>query len=497
LTKGLYNYNMRGQLTRITSNGSVAEYQDATLPDGSDNNGQIRREIAVWSGAQTTYTYDSLHRLSSWASSMYGTEVYSYDGFGNRTDVPYGANAWNNWIAAYTHDANGNVTGMPNLTLEYDVENRIRRATHATNGYEEYLYDPANQRIAKGELVTFYDVFGKRMAQYKLGNPGWTGEPRLAFYVEGNVTTYTYFQGKILESGRLGSMGAAFNPYGAPKTALAEADGFATYWRDQKTGLDYAINRYYHSALGRFTSPDPYMASGGPGAPQSWNRYAYAENDPINWMDPQGLVRCKGDGEDQYRFGGSACSAPGIESPQTYEQVGTGAGGPPDGVTERDKKFIRDVQGALPRWKELSSAIRSAVSKDSIFAPEMVDCMAGLESTWDPQSDGPGTRTGLFQYDRAGWEGDTDIPYSIANVQDIEKSVKAVLSGLAWRYEASLKHRPDRTARQHLARAFSLFNGEDVKYGEYGYGYAILDCAANISNGFAMGFAEIWELTHP
>jgi RHS repeat-associated protein len=252
----------------------------------------LRREIAVSSGMQTTYTYDSLHRLSSWASSVYGTEVYSYDGFGNRTDVPYGASAWNNRIAAYTHDANGNVTGMPNLTLEYDVENRIRRATHATNGYEEYLYDPANQRIAKGELVTFYDVFGNRMAQYKLGNPGWTGEPRLAFYVEGNVTTYTYFQGKILESGRLGSMGAAFNPYGVPKTALAEGDGFATYWRDQKTGLDYAINRYYHSALGRFTSPDPYMASGGPGVPQSWNRYAYVQNDPVNFADPAGLFRC-------------------------------------------------------------------------------------------------------------------------------------------------------------------------------------------------------------
>jgi RHS repeat-associated protein len=128
------------------------------------------------------------------------------------------------------------------------------------------------------------------MAQYKLGNPGWTGEPRLAFYVEGNVTTYTYFQGKILESGRLGSMGAAFNPYGAPKTALAEGDGFATYWRDQKSGLDYAINRYYHSALGRFVSPDPYMASGGPGVPQSWNRYAYVEGDPVNYYDPGGLI---------------------------------------------------------------------------------------------------------------------------------------------------------------------------------------------------------------
>lgn len=31
------------------------------------------------------------------------------------------------------------------------------------------------------------------------------------------------------------------------------------------------------------------MASGGPADPQSWNRYAYQENDPVNWVDPSGL----------------------------------------------------------------------------------------------------------------------------------------------------------------------------------------------------------------
>ena len=54
-------------------------------------------------------------------------------------------------------------------------------------------------------------------------------------------------------------------------------------------GLDYAVNRYYSSALGRFVTPDPYLASGGTADPGSWNRYVYAASDPVNGFDPEGL----------------------------------------------------------------------------------------------------------------------------------------------------------------------------------------------------------------
>ncbi len=64
---------------------------------------------------------------------------------------------------------------------------------------------------------------------------------------------------------------------------------FTTKERDSETGLDYFGARYYGSALGRFTSPDPLFAT--PLHiinPQRWNMYAYAVNNPLFFTDPDG-----------------------------------------------------------------------------------------------------------------------------------------------------------------------------------------------------------------
>jgi RHS repeat-associated protein len=84
---------------------------------------------------------------------------------------------------------------------------------------------------------------------------------------------------------------ASYYPYGEEETPTAnDTQKFATYTRDSATGLDYAQNRYYASQIGRFTTADPYVASGGSEAPQGWNRYAYVQNDPVNYGDPSGLT---------------------------------------------------------------------------------------------------------------------------------------------------------------------------------------------------------------
>jgi RHS repeat-associated protein len=59
--------------------------------------------------------------------------------------------------------------------------------------------------------------------------------------------------------------------------------------RDDATGLDHTGWRKYENRSGRWTSTDPYGASMSTANPQSFNRYAYVQNDPANFVDPSGL----------------------------------------------------------------------------------------------------------------------------------------------------------------------------------------------------------------
>jgi len=82
---------------------------------------------------------------------------------------------------------------------------------------------------------------------------------------------------------------------------------FTSKERDNETGLDYFLARYYSSTQGRFTSPDEFR--GGPrelyvlgsgdeekqalpyaeiANPQSINKYTYVYNNPLRFVDPDG-----------------------------------------------------------------------------------------------------------------------------------------------------------------------------------------------------------------
>jgi uncharacterized protein RhaS with RHS repeats len=65
---------------------------------------------------------------------------------------------------------------------------------------------------------------------------------------------------------------------------------------DKETGLYYYRARYHDPVEGRFISKDPIGFEGG------INLYAYVQNNPINWIDPDGLSKTKGiqQGNDEY-----------------------------------------------------------------------------------------------------------------------------------------------------------------------------------------------------
>jgi RHS repeat-associated protein len=63
---------------------------------------------------------------------------------------------------------------------------------------------------------------------------------------------------------------------------------YTSYERDGNGG-DEAMMRRYTGKWHRFAQPDPYDGSYDLTNPQSFNRYAYVQNDPVNFVDPLGL----------------------------------------------------------------------------------------------------------------------------------------------------------------------------------------------------------------
>ncbi len=304
-------YNKLFQLRTLTQTGRTITY---TYPDGT-NNGKITSQTYSDTGETVQYTYDSLNRFATATGTSPAAwgQTFVYDGFGNLTNrIPSGgapsspatpADPLTNRLIGYSYDNNGNSLSIGNI---YDTENRL---ISALSGNVKYAYDGANKRIwvgnfSSGQLtsgqVFFYGLNGKKLGAYT-PNITYTGQvpQSIVFNRDFAATLNTYFGASLVSQGgtafvpdRLESNGRYF-PYGEERNYPALPNDqvkFATYTRDNATGLDYADQRYCSASLGRFMTPDPYMASGGRSDPQSWNRYAYAQADPVNSHDPTGLM---------------------------------------------------------------------------------------------------------------------------------------------------------------------------------------------------------------
>jgi RHS repeat-associated protein len=75
-------------------------------------------------------------------------------------------------------------------------------------------------------------------------------------------------------------------PANAPNPA---AQRFTGQERDRENGMDYVGARYYANRTGRFTTVDPALdIETALTDPLRWNRYAYALNNPLKYLDPDG-----------------------------------------------------------------------------------------------------------------------------------------------------------------------------------------------------------------
>ncbi|MEW9573838.1 RHS repeat-associated core domain-containing protein [Rhodanobacter sp. Si-c] len=108
-----------------------------------------------------------------------------------------------------------------------------------------------------------------------------------------DTVTYVYTdpQGTpLVEADAQGNVVARYDytPYGGSVASLGnppDGPGYTGHVNDPETGLVYMQARYYQP-IGRFLSPDPVGPSSG--NVYSFNRYAYADNNPIANTDPTG-----------------------------------------------------------------------------------------------------------------------------------------------------------------------------------------------------------------
>jgi RHS repeat-associated protein len=301
------------------NNGNVLS-QTITVPTTGAANG--------FNAAQN-YSYDSLNRLKSATETIGVTQswkqTFTFDRYGNRnfdtantTTIPTGCatavcnpqvDPATNKLIGYQFDNSGNTKiDATNRQFIYDGENKqveVKDQYGASIG--KYFFDGDGKRVKKisaTETTIFvYDAGGKMVAEYStLLNP----TPQVSYLTTdhlGSPRINTDENGKVIAR-------HDFLPFGeeiarANYGADVVRQKFTGYERDNESNLDYAKARMHNYNLGRFTSPDPFnivfekQLEKDPdkgnrqfrnyiSKPEQWNKYVYAINNPLKFVDPDG-----------------------------------------------------------------------------------------------------------------------------------------------------------------------------------------------------------------
>jgi len=203
----------------------------------------------------------------------------------------------------YGYDDAGNLTSEPATSangIVYDAENRQTQYTKSGQQTNYYFYDGDGHRVKKidnnGTTVFVYNAGGQLIAEYTSGPPQGSGtsyltndhlgSTRVVMKADGTVARHDY-----LPFGEEIQAGVGGRTTGLGYVADTVRQKFTQKERDNESGLDYYLARYYASPQGRFTSADPIIiASERLIDPQQLNLYPYARNNPLRFTDPTGEI---------------------------------------------------------------------------------------------------------------------------------------------------------------------------------------------------------------
>ncbi len=320
-----YEHDTANRLTQIehkdVSGDLLARY--VYVLDGVGNRIQATETISTPGQglvtAAITYTYDGLQRLSEADYSTSEKFEYVYDAVGNRTT--YTATITQTVVTTHNYDAANRLVNVGGVAYTWDD-----RGDLLDDGTYQYTWSTGGQLITVTDGIDTlgfrYDGDGTRLARIVNGTfithtlDVGLGLPEVLVEHDTVTTWYLHLPGGVAtDDGAtwtysavdgLGSVRQqldangqvvseqSYRPFGSPLNKDGGAPyGFTGEWWESHAGLLYLRARYMQPGTGRLISKD--LWPGHLRLPQTLHPYAYALNDPVNWLDPSGYASARSD----------------------------------------------------------------------------------------------------------------------------------------------------------------------------------------------------------